>query len=915
MAAALSLRSKLVLLMLIVQVSMLLLLVGNSVLQMQASLREQAELRMQQLAASLHPALVSALAQDHYTALLQELVHESRLAGDLARVAVFSETGELLAVSERAESDFEQEADLLSSYVPLRLAGLHYGHLEISMPDHFLREAQASLLARSLVIASVAIVFSTLLVNFAARWLMRHLDALRATSAAWARGEFWKKAPVKSRDEIGRLAEEFNRMAVTLQERESALRQAQEEFRAIADYTYSWESWIDPDGRPLWMNPSIERISGYSVAEGLALDDYPCKLLYPGDAQQVEQIRERMRSGEAGEGEELRLMTKQGDIRWVHLNWQSIQDKAGNSLGVRTSILDITPRIQLEQALRQSEARFAAAARVAKLGHWEWSLAEGGLHWSEEIYRIVGLPQETRMSYERFLGLVVPAEREQVDQAIQHALKHEQSYSKECQLRRSDGATRYVQTQAQIERDRNGTPVRMFGTTQDITEHKEAQLALARINRTHAVLSETNKTVVRERDQAALFRRVCQIIVEVGGLQLAWVGAVDAETNNVLPIAFDGPASAYVYGLRIRMNDPQQAQGPITRAVRSGRLQTHQDISSAVEMEAWRERAASFSLRSITVAPLRQHGEVVAVLAVYSDEVNYFSSDIAALLEAQAADLSFALHTFAEESRRRRAEAKLVRLNAELEARVIERTQALKAANEELEAFSYSVSHDLRAPLRSIEGFSRQLLDQHATQLDETGLDYLGRIVRASSRMEQLIADLLRLSQIGRQALRPRQLDLSALAQLVIDELKQAEPERQIYVEIEPELSVRADPQLLRIVLENLLGNAWKFTADKDIGQIELGSIQNKEQQILFIRDNGAGFDDRFVHRLFAPFQRLHSDREFQGTGIGLATVQRIINKHGGRIWAEGEVGAGATFFFTFSKQLNQENRYAEGIA
>src|SRR5690606_2796339 len=290
--------------------------------------------------------------------------------------------------------------------------------------------------------------------------------------------------------------------------------------------------------------------------------------------------------------------------------------------------------------------------------------------------------------------------------------------------------------------------------------------------------------------------------------------------------------------------------------------------------------------------------QVLSVVSVYSEEQGYFTADIAELMEALAADISFALHAFTEESRRRRAESKLVRLNAELEARIAERTAALEAANEELEAFSYSVSHDLRAPLRSIDGFSRQLLKHHAHQLDAVGLNYLERIVRASGRMEQLIADLLRLSKIGRQALQPRKVNLSSLAQAVIDDLRQAAPERQVQVSIEPGITDWADPQLLRIALENLLGNAWKFTSDKPDAQIRLGAIRRQDQQpILYVRDNGAGFDNRFVHRLFAPFQRLHAPNQFEGTGIGLATVQRIIHKHGGRIWAEGKVGAGAVFY------------------
>lgn len=912
MASALSLRSKLLLLMLAVQLGMVALLVGNSVLQLQANLKEQAELRMKQVAASLHPALLAALARSDRAAL-QELVEASRAAGELTRLLVYSETGALLAASEAAAEDGEPQSRLLSERMPLEISGLRYGHLELSIPDQFLREAQAALLARSLLLAGVAIVFSMLLLGLAVHWLMRQLDALRTSSAAWARGEFWKRAPVETQDEIGRLADEFNRMATALHERVEALRQAQEESRAIADHTFSWESWLGTDGQVQWISPSIERISGYTVAEGMAMPDYPCALLHPDEAERIEQIRQRMQNYQPGDGEELRLLTKHGETRWIRLDWQPIQSKDGRKMGIRTSVVDITPRVQVEQALRGSEARFATAAQVAKLGHWEWCQADDCQHWSDEVYRIFGLPpQSLQITRKVFFERLLPDDRGRVLAAIEQALKTDAPFSQEYRVQRLDGEIRHVHAQGRIEYNSQGKPARMFGTIQDITERKEAQLALARLNRLHAVLSEINKTVVRERDQVVLFRRVCQIMAEVGGLQLAWIGAVDAQTKNVLPIAYGGTASGYVYGLRITMADEQQAQGPIARAVRSGRLQLHQNIAAAPAMTAWQQRAANWNLRSILVVPLRQHGEVVAALAVYADEQDFFSADIVELMEALAADISFALHAFAEESRRRRAEGQLVRLNTELEARVVERTRALEAANEELEAFSYSVSHDLRAPLRSIDGFSRQLLAHHAAQLDETGLNYLERIVRASGRMEQLIADLLRLSQIGRQALRPRQLSLSSLAQAVVEDLRQAAPERQVQVEIEQELSVWADPQLLRIVVENLLGNAWKFTAAKADARIQLGSMHQRGQQVLYIRDNGAGFDNRFVHRLFGPFQRLHSAKEFDGTGIGLATVQRIINKHGGRIWAEGTVGAGAVFYFTLQETASPEQQYAD---
>jgi PAS domain S-box-containing protein len=223
----------------------------------------------------------------------------------------------------------------------------------------------------------------------------------------------------------------------------------------------------------------------------------------------------------------------------------------------------------------------------------------------------------------------------------------------------------------------------------------------------------------------------------------------------------------------------------------------------------------------------------------------------------------------------------------------------LEAANSELDAFSYSVSHDLRAPLRAIDGFSQALLDDFSETLPSEARGHLGRVRAASQRMAQLIDDLLSLSRVTRAELRRERVDLSAVAADVAAELRERAPERHVDVTIAPGAVTRADARLVRVVLENLLGNAWKYTRARDPARIEFGVVPNNGATRYYVRDNGAGFDMTYVHKLFGAFQRLHSHSEFEGTGIGLATVQRIVRRHGGDVWAEGAVGQGATFSFT----------------
>jgi light-regulated signal transduction histidine kinase (bacteriophytochrome) len=318
------------------------------------------------------------------------------------------------------------------------------------------------------------------------------------------------------------------------------------------------------------------------------------------------------------------------------------------------------------------------------------------------------------------------------------------------------------------------------------------------------------------------------------------------------------------------------------------------------DVAPWRDAAQRAGVRSGAAMPIREGDSVVGAICLYAKDPGFFIADIFPTLDEMALDVSFALGVYAREAERKRIERELESSHRLLEHRVAQRTGELAASNEELSAFSYSVSHDLRAPLRAIAGFSSMLEEEHSQALSSEAKNLLGRVRNAVHRMDMLIEALLGLARLNRHELQLQRFDLSELVEQVADELASGDPQRSVEFRIAKQAIVMADLPLLRVVMQNLLGNAWKYTARRSPTLIEFGiETGASAEREFFVRDNGVGFDMTYAHKLFTPFQRLHSDAQYQGTGIGLATVRRIIARHGGRVRASGEPERGASFYFT----------------
>jgi PAS domain S-box-containing protein len=436
-------------------------------------------------------------------------------------------------------------------------------------------------------------------------------------------------------------------------------------------------------------------------------------------------------------------------------------------------------------------------------------------------------------------------------------------------------------------------------STRDITERKKAELERARALKRLEILRNIDAGILRAQSSkdvatAALF-----------GLD----ELVASDRSSVTLLDFDAQ-QGFILAQRGSANTPLQVSEGFSLEVafanidllRQGKVNACADIRDDSNVPVLRSLAAA-GIKAYINIPLVARGQVIGALNMgrrnkngFDEEDIAIAKDIADVIAIaiQQADLHEQITAHAEE----------------LEIRVHQRTAALEVANRELESFSYSVSHDLRAPLRSIDGFSHALMEDHAEQLDAEGKDYLQRIRRASQRMGQLIDDLLTLSRINRSEISRQRINIGELAHDVANTLRHTDPEQKVKLIIKEPLVVHADPQLMRLVLENLLGNAWKFTANRSQPIVEIGSIRKDGKDVYYVRDNGAGFDMQYVDKLFGAFQRLHSAEEFAGTGIGLASVQRIIHRHGGHVWAEGKLHEGATFYFTLG-DTEQVGKYS----
>lgn len=441
----------------------------------------------------------------------------------------------------------------------------------------------------------------------------------------------------------------------------------------------------------------------------------------------------------------------------------------------------------------------------------------------------------------------------------------------------------------------------LLTVVRDISDRKLIQRQILEMNRMLHAISEAQADFIADADPHPVFKQLLHHLLDITGSEFGVIGEVLRETSGEPYLKSYASSGGLMEAASNGLRAAPQGGTPVPGDPGADRLARHlaDALSSGKPVLALDPpHEPSAPPRAFMGLPLHRGDRLVGLAAVARPSPAYEDALIDPL-QPFTATCAVLIEAYRQSQQRQHAEQMLRQLNLELEDHVNQRTAELQASIKELESFSYSVSHDLRSPLRGINGFSRLLQEDYGELLDEQGREYLRRICSATLRMSELIDGMIDLAQLTRTPLKLGEVNLSALAESILHELRAQDPQRRVDTIVAPNLRVRADARLMRVALHNLLANAWKFTARKPSARIEFGTGMTGNSRVFFIKDDGAGFHMKYADKLFGAFQRLHGVKDFSGTGIGLATVQRIIQRHGGLVWAEGEVDRGATFHFT----------------
>ncbi len=621
---------------------------------------------------------------------------------------------------------------------------------------------------------------------------------------------------------------------------EEEIKNSEEKYRSLVQLVGDrvWET--DQDGIFTFADPKTKSFLGYEPQE--IIGNPFTHLMIEEEAERVTgYFRNRIEPFEEFENTQIH---KDGRKVVIEASGLPIFDSHGNSIGWRGIDSDVTKQRQAEEELRQSEEKFRSIVEVTS--DWIWEIDQNGIFTfgSPNIRDVLGYELDEVIG--KSIQFFMPEEyAEKTNEFFFEKMKQQAPFKRFEHLSiHKNGQSLVIETSGLPIFNADRVIVGWRGVDSDVTERVHMEQKLRESEEKFRSLVETSSDWIFEIDPKGIFTYA------------------DPKVKGFL-----GYEREEIIGM------------PITDLM----TEEEADIVSSyfLEMDGMNEH-----LQALKITVMHKDGTPVPV------ETN------ALPIIDELGDFVGWRGMHRDITERVKAEEELRKYREHLEELVKQRTAQLEAANKELESFAYSVSHDLRAPLRAIDGFSLALLEDYEEKLDDEGKDFLNRVRSSSQRMGQLIDDILKLSRLTRSDMCYENVDLSAISRTISQELQAGDPDRDVEVTITPDLIERGDHPLLQVALENLISNAWKFTAGQGHAQIKFGTEVIGEETAYFVSDNGAGFDMAYANKLFGAFQRLHSAKDFPGSGIGLATAQRAIHRHGGRIWAKGAVNEGATFYF-----------------
>ncbi len=671
----------------------------------------------------------------------------------------------------------------------------------------------------------------------------------------------------------------------------------------IPDAVYS--ALPDESGTTTFMSGRWQAWTGYAPEDFYADHETWPKSIHPDDLERA--LGGYIRACREGKDyeETYRVVHKEtGAIRWVRDRGVAVKDESGEVIRVDGVVTDITERREAGEALLESKRFLNNVIEQNPASLWI-SDAQGTMVRMNQACRdLFGVTDEEAVgTYNLFKDNLIEAQGFMPLVRDVFETGEVARFTIDYDVREVDhidvkGAThRVLDVVVSPIRDTHGNVTNALVQHKDVTEITRAQERIEHLNLVLRAIRNVNQLITKEKDRGKLIQGACENLIENRGYYGAWIALLDASGKP------DAAAEAGL-GDEFRAMHEMLARGERVHCVRECLQKAGVQVIEHPPVTCGDcPLISKYETRSGMSVRLTYEGEVYGLMSVSIPARLASDPEELSLFGEVAGDIAFALHSLEREEERKRAEDEVRRLNRDLERRVAERTA-------ELEAFAYSVSHDLRAPLRGMDGFSQALLEDYGDKLDATGKDYARRVRAASQRMGRLIDDILQLSRVTRHEMKRDTVDLSKLARATADKLRRRDPERQVTFAIQDGVVADGDAQLLALALRNLLGNAWKFTEGKPEARIAFGTVRNAaceapkaeledDAMVCFVRDNGAGFEMAYADKLFQPFQRLHTEADFPGTGIGLATVRRIVRRHGGRAWAKGAVGEGAVFYFT----------------